>query len=218
MDRPERGAGAAVVAVLMLLAGGAVVGGGAPARAQGGLDGLLAKFRAMPGLEARFHEEKHIALLAAPLESDGVLRFAPPAHLLRRVTSPSPSTLLVDGDTLRIREGDETRSLDLSASPPVRAFVESFRALLAGDRAALEAHFRLRFEPGEGEAWRLTMRPRDRSLARAVERIAVEGRGVVLERLVVSEASGDRSVTTFRAVDAQRRYTKAELERLFRLR
>src|SRR5689334_3239312 len=47
--------------------------------------GLLRAFSGMPGLEARFREEKRIALLARPLTSEGRLFFTHPGLLLRRV-------------------------------------------------------------------------------------------------------------------------------------
>lgn len=208
----------AIVAAAVMIVVPAQAQDGQAAGRQVTLDGLLARFRAMPGLEAQFREEKHIALLAAPLVDEGVLRFAPPGRLLRRIERPSPSALRVDGDRLEVSEGSETRTIDLSDSPLVHAFVESFRALLAGDRAALERHFTLGFEPGTGGSWRLSMKPKDAGLAKAIRRIEVQGRGVVLQRLVVDEQSGDSSVTTFHDVDVHRRYGEADVRRLFRLR
>src|SRR5262249_34114382 len=59
------------------------------------LAALLEGFRTMPGFEARFEEEKTLALLAAPLKSRGRLYFAPPATLLRRVEAPDPHDILI---------------------------------------------------------------------------------------------------------------------------
>lgn len=220
MLRSNRRLGAVLIALLAALAASGTAVGGAWAQGASGIEALLERFARMPGLQARFREEKHIGLLAAPIVNEGTLHFAPPDRLVRRVRRPHRSTLLVRGDRLRVRDGGRTRSVDLSESPMVRAFVDSFRALLAGDRRALESHFELALEgKGSGEgAWHLTMRPRDPGLRRAIRRISVDGRGVVLERLVVEERNGDRSVTTFSEVDPSRRYGRDELRRVFRIR
>ncbi len=52
------------------------------------IDALLARFKAVPGLQAKWHEEKRIALLAKPLVSDGTLHYAPPQKLARHTLSP----------------------------------------------------------------------------------------------------------------------------------
>jgi hypothetical protein len=180
------------------------------------LPALLARFAAMPGLEARFQEEKHIALLAQPLVNEGRLWFAPPGHLMRRVDKPHPSTVLVEGARVRVRDGSGN-AMDLSGHPAVQAFIESFRALLAGDGQTLERHFAFQYRVTE-RGWHLGMRPRDASLKRAIRRIEVEGQGVTLTRMVVEEVSGDRSVTRFREVNTRRTFGAGERARLFSLR
>jgi len=187
------------------------------ARADGvTLDGLLGEFAAMPGLRATFREEKRIALLEEPLVSEGTLHFAPPGRLARHVTSPSPSSVVIDGDRLLFGDAKGTRELDLAARPPVRAFVDAFVKLLAGDRPGLERLFTVELEP-RGSAWRLVLRPRSSPLKDVFDRLEAEGTGVVLSRLGVFERSGDSTETTFRDVDATRAYAPDELERVFRV-
>ena len=188
------------------------------ARADGvTLDGLLAEFAAMPGLRAGFREEKRIALLEEPLVSEGTLHFAPPGRLARHVTAPSPSSVVIDGDRLLFGDAKGTRELDLAARPPVRAFVDAFVKLLAGDRPALERLFSAELTPQEKGAWRLVLRPRASPLKVVFDRLEAEGTGVVLSRLGVFERSGDSTETTFHDVDATRAYTPDELARLFRV-
>lgn len=188
------------------------------ARADGvTLDGLLAEFAAMPGLRAGFREEKRIALLEEPLVSEGTLHFAPPGRLARHVTAPSPSSVVIDGDRLLFGDAKGTRELDLAARPPVRAFVDAFVKLLAGDRPALERLFAAELTPREEGAWRLVLRPRASPLKDVFDRLEAEGTGVVLSRLGVFERSGDSTETTFHDVDATRAYAPDELARLFRV-
>lgn len=196
----------------------------APARAEPGppltFQALLARFAAMPGLEARFREERRIALLAAPLVSEGTLHFSPPGSLLRRTTSPTPQSVLIRGGQLAFSEGGRTGQLDLSANATVRPMVESFGHLLAGDEAALRRIYDVRFSlrPADGpEAWEAALTPRSPELRRLLAEVRVRGRGVALEELRVREATGDETLTTFTAVDPARRYTPAEQARLFTL-
>ena len=44
---------------------------------------------------------------------------------------------------------------------------------------------------------------------------ALKGTGIALQTLVVQEASGDRTVTTFSGVNTARKYNKAEEKKYF---
>ncbi len=181
------------------------------------IDGLLARFRAMVGLSARFHEEKHIALLAQPLVSDGTVHYAPPDKLARHTLTPSPSSVVLDGTTLRFGDGASERSIDTGASPVVRAFVDSFLAVLAGDRAALERSFVLDFHALGGQRWELGLVPRDASLGRVIKSIRFAGEGIAVSQMRIAEATGDEGITTFSDVDTAHRYPPAEAARVFRV-
>ena len=65
--------------------------------------------------------------------------------------------------------GHRTYVLRLEDYPQVVPFVESIRATLAGDRAALEHFFRIDFE-GEPAHWTLLLVPRDATIRRKVAR------------------------------------------------
>lgn len=184
------------------------------------LDALLARFRALPGLSARFHEEKRIQLLVAPLVSEGTLDYAPPSRMVRRTTSPAPSTALIDGAQLRFSDGSGQQSLDMNAMPVVRQFVDSLVAVVAGDRAALERAYAMDFrvpDAAQPERWTLTLRPRAPALQRVFREVALRGDGVALSAMTVRETNGDETETTFRDVNPARRYTAEERSRVFRL-
>jgi outer membrane lipoprotein-sorting protein len=181
------------------------------------LDGLLTRFRGIVGLSARYREEKRIALLAQPLVSEGTVHYAPPGRIARHTLTPTTSSVVLDGTTLRFGDGTSERSIDVASSPVVGAFVDSFRAVLAGDRAALERSFKLDFRAPGGQKWELGLVPREASLAGILREIRFAGDGLVLSQMRIREASGDEGVTTFSDVDAAHVYSPAEAARVFRL-
>lgn len=181
------------------------------------LDRLLRGFAAMSGLSARFVEEKQIALLARPVRSEGVLYFAPPGRLIRRVTAPSVSAALIEGDTLTFVADGRREQIPLGSNEVVGGFVASFQYVLAGDRAALERIFELHFEALGGQRWRLRLRPRTDALRHFLSEMELVGEGPVVETMVMREASGDVTTTTFHDVDTQRRFSAREQRELFRL-
>lgn len=194
-----------------------------PAHAQdAGLDELLDSFAHIEALECRFHEEKRIALLSMPIVSDGTIHYVRPGRLARRVSTPSPQIVLIEGSTLRMSDGAHDESIDLTSQPVVRSFVDSIVELLAGDRTALERSYLISMEAwgssAGGTGWRVTMRPRAEPLSTLLASVVFEGSGTTLVRMVMTETSGDVTTTTFSEVDAARHYTPADIERLFSLR
>ncbi|MFK7895792.1 MAG: outer membrane lipoprotein carrier protein LolA [Myxococcota bacterium] len=199
---------------------------------------LLAAFREMPGFEARFVEDKHLALLAIPLRSEGRLYFAPPALLLRDVLSPSPQRVLLQGNQVRLSSGPGANGasdpsgvvreqvIDLSARPEIRPLVESVLWLLSGDEAALEGAFEIEFVPSKleadtleaesgGDEWILRLIPRDDALAQLLARLVVRGRGMETTEIAVEESSGDRSVMRILEPNPARVFSEAERESIF---
>lgn len=179
------------------------------------IDTLMAKLAAMPGLYARFKESKTIGLLAAPIVNTGTIRYHPPGQLLRSVEAPHPSSVLLTGNDVWMKDGGGQEHVDLSAHPTVRSFVGSFRSLLAGDRAALSKTFVLSLETGTEGRWTLKLKPRTEAMARIVKRMEVSGHDEVVDRMVIEESTGDVSDTQFFAVDAKHTYDEHDVAKHF---
>jgi hypothetical protein len=179
---------------------------------------LLARQLAdMPGLSARFEEEKHLSLLRAPLKSEGTLYYARPDLIARHTTQPTASSWVLQGDTLSVQGPDGVRNLDLAAAPALQPFVAALRALLRGDMAELERHFEIAFDSGDAASggWRLRLVPRQAPLRDAVSTIEVEGVAGILSSLRVREVGGDETFERFSQVDPTRRFSDAERTRIF---
>jgi Outer membrane lipoprotein carrier protein LolA-like len=183
-----------------------------------GLDALLERCARSPGLSAQFTEEKQIALLAVPLRSEGVLHFAPGRGLVRHTSKPSPQSVLVTDQDLVFWDGKTTKRIALGSSVTIETFAHAFSLLLTANRAALEKSFSLVFRADDaGDGWSLRLSPTGADLKKVIASIEIEGRGLDLSLLRVRETNGDVSTTRFSAVDAARKYTDAELDRLFRV-
>lgn len=180
------------------------------------LQALLDRFGEMPGMSAEFREEKRIALLAVPVRSEGVLYFAPPGKLMRKVTSPTASYALLEGGTLTFASQGERQVLEVNENPVVSGFVQIFRYVLAGDRQALERTYHVDYDT-DGSEWTLTLKPKNEALARFLDRMVLEGEGFAVERMTMTEVSGDTTVTEFSNVNPRRRFSSAEQRRLFRV-
>jgi len=188
-----------------------------PLTAPATIDAMMEQLSRMPGLSARYREEKRIALLAVPLVDEGTIHFTPPAKLVRHCLRPERVSVLIEGSRLTMGGPSGRESVDLGSNPVLRSFVEGFVHLLAGDRAELERSNRIRYEPAADGSWRVSLEPRQRAVRHFIRYVRVCGRGLVIERLDVAETSGDESVTTFTNVDTSRRYTRAEISRIFRV-
>ena len=140
------------------------------------LEALMAGMAGAPGVVARFREEKRLALLSEPLVSRGTLYFVPPNRLSRETSEPSVTRLVIDGDRFSFRDAAGSESMDLSASPIAREYVENFIVLFNGDLAKLRERYTPPFTAAAG-GWRLALAARRRPLAVVSERLRVRGRG-----------------------------------------
>ena len=178
---------------------------------------LFAAFAKVEGLEARFREEKKLALLAAPLLSQGRIYYLRPGYLARVVEQPEPATLTITPSELRLSGRDGVETIALDQNDDLRAFVTSLVRVFSGDQAALEASYELAYT-AQGPAWDLTLTPRRPPLTEMMRGLDLHGSGVALERIVVREPNGDTTVTTVEKADPARRFTAEEKAALFGIR
>ncbi|MHB8477925.1 MAG: LolA-related protein [Steroidobacteraceae bacterium] len=145
-----------------------------------------------------FVEQKFLSILDHPIESSGELLYDAPDHLEKRTLLPRAETLVLDGSVLTTERGGRSRVLDLHRYPQIQPFVESIRATLAGDRAALERVFHVEFAGGV-RRWSLTLAPLDRQLQRTIKQVQIDGSQDQLQRVEIRQTDGDRSLMTLRA-------------------
>lgn len=153
---------------------------------------------AHPAGHVTFTEVQHLAVLDRPLESSGELLYEAPDRLEKRILKPRPETLVLAHGVLSATRGKHTRSVELSAWPQIAPLLESIRATLTGDRAALEHVFSVELE-GDAARWTLELTPKDPEAARAVTRVLITGENAKLRTVETFQADGDRSLLTIGA-------------------
>lgn len=195
-----------------------VLASSAPAAAQAPtLDQLLARFAAVEGMECRFREESRMAIMTTPIVTEGTVHYVRPGRLVRRVTRPTPSVVLIDGRRMQVRDGSRVETTDLAANSVVRTFVDTFSLLFSGQRAALEQVYRITYTPGSS-GWSLVLTPRVSPLDQFLREVRFEGDGTTLRTMVMTHVTGDVATTRFEGVDTARRFTAEESARIFSLR
>lgn len=187
---------------------------GAPAAPS--VEALMKDFSSLRGFEARFVEKKTMAsILAIPLVTEGRLYFSAPGRLLRVVEKPRPARVLVTPAEVLMRSGGATQRIRLSDRPEVRSLVSSLLSLFTGNLAALKTTYTVDYEVLADERWRLELVPRSPRLSALIEGMRFEGRGRSVDRIIVEDASGDRTVTEISDADPKRRFSDEERMRLF---
>jgi len=142
-----------------------------------------------------FTEVQALAILDRPLRSSGELRYDAPDRLEKRTLEPRPEDLVLEHGTLSIERDHHRRSVSLRDFPQAVPYVESLRATLAGDRAALARYFTVQFSGTLG-SWTLELTPTDAVVKRSVQRILITGESDRIRTVQIRQSDGDTSTLT----------------------
>ena len=163
------------------------------------LDQLLALFAARQHGHVTFTERHELALLTRPLESSGELFYDAPDYLEKRTLTPKAEDLKLEHGILTLERGRHHRSVELRDYPQLLPYLESLRATLAGDRAALERYFHVQLS-GNLDGWQLALLPADATLGRTLREVRIAGERDAIRTVEIRETDGDASVLTLGAV------------------
>ena len=157
------------------------------------LDDLMASLAQRRHGVADFEQTQYLAMLKQPAHSSGVLTYDAPDRLEQRTLEPRPQSMLLDHGMLTLQRGSRRRTLRLEDDPAIASLIDSIRATLAGDRAALEQRFELTFD-GNLDHWQLLLRPRAQDTAALVQHIRISGEHASILEVEVQQRDGDRSL------------------------
>jgi hypothetical protein len=163
------------------------------------LDGLMAVLRSVPHVQARYIEHRTFHALRTPVETRGTLRFDAPGYLDKQADPGAKGAgehLTIDGDRLTIDPGaaggGRVIALSLQAHPEVGVLVDSLRATLSGDGAALRRIFEVTVS-GTLEQWQLVLQPRDAAQRDLLRVMRISGYGERITAIETEDNEGDRS-------------------------
>ena len=142
-----------------------------------------------------FTEVQELAILDQPLHSSGELLYDAPDRLEKRTLEPRVEDLVLEHGKLSVQRDHHRRSVALHDFPQAVPFVESLRATLAGDRAALARYFAVQFSGTLG-SWRLELTPTDAALKRSVQHILITGETDRIRTVQIRQSDGDTSTLT----------------------
>ena len=163
---------------------------------------ILARLAHPAPMRTAFVELRDSPLLKAPLRIGGEYRRPDEATLVREVQSPYAETTTIREGQATIVRGTRSRSFSLARVPELAGLQASFGALLAGDRATLERHYRID-AAGTRQHWTLTLVPRDATMAAKMRDIVLHGRGAELRCFETEPARGGEVQRTLLASAAR---------------
>jgi hypothetical protein len=161
------------------------------------LDQLMATLRTVRHVEAHYVERRTMHILNAPLETRGTLRFDAPDFLEKR-TDPAAKgpadQITIQGNQLTIDRGTGSPPvvLMLNEHPEIGILIESIRATLSGDGAALRRFFDISLA-GTIDHWQFVLQPREPAQRRILQWMRVTGSGERISAIDTQDADGDHS-------------------------
>ncbi|KAF1710886.1 fatty acyl CoA synthetase [Pseudoxanthomonas sacheonensis] len=181
-------------------------------------DWILQKLARPAPVRTAFVELRGSAMLKAPLRIEGEYQRLDKDTLVRAVRSPYvETTTLRNGEATIARAGKSPRKFALSRVPELAGLQASFGALLSGDRALLEKHYRLTPQ-GTRQQWTLLLAPLDAQMKSSVRDITLYGRGAELRCIETRPLKGDlqRTLLAGAANEAAKASSAAALAALCR--
>ncbi|UTY58503.1 outer membrane lipoprotein carrier protein LolA [Massilia sp. erpn] len=197
-----------IVLSAVLLAASALAQAAAPVAK---IQAMLAKPEVLCG---RFDQTKHLAGMKKPLASNGRFCVVAGKGILWRTLKPFPNTLRLTRDEIVHFQGERVAMrLEAKNEPVVRMINSVLFSLLGGDLAQLDKLFEVD-GTADAASWQVALKAREPGLAKAIGAISLEG-GAYVKNIVMNEASGDKTVIVFSAMQTGAAALTAEEAALF---
>lgn len=157
---------------------------------------LMSQLAATPRSTISFTESRTSAFLQQPLFSHGTLSMDGQGRLTKETQQPEWQRLVIDSHSITLQRGDPASPGDtirLDNQPNLKSLIEAFRALIAGDLAHLQHHYKLKLEGYEG-GWQLLMTPLARDFSQHIREIVATGNRGEIRRFEIIESDGDTTL------------------------
>jgi len=208
-----------LLVLLFWSAAGAIAASAAPVTSAAQLAALtrdtarsLARAQAVRGA---FVQQRHLAGLSKPLESDGRFLFARGVGIEWHTEKPFDSQFILTSDGMTQRdEGGETLRISVADQPALTVVSRVFFALFALDFDALSQDFTMTGADDRSAHWQLTLAPRTAAL-RSVFRQAIVMGDSTVKSVRLEDANGDVTQIELHAVQYDAKGLTADERRRF---
>lgn len=174
----------------LLLAGATARASDSPAA----LEALLQQLARPAPTATAFTEQRESALLSEPLLLRGMLRQPDADTLVREVESPYLERSTIRAERVVVERADgSSRRFGLRNAPELAALLDSFRAMLGGDRSLLERHYRTELLGQVDANWQLDLIPRSARQQRRIAKVRLFGQGNELACMQIVQGDGGSS-------------------------
>jgi outer membrane lipoprotein-sorting protein len=147
-----------------------------------------------------FVQQRRLAGLAKPLESEGRFLFARGTGIEWHTEKPFDSQfILTEGGMTQRDEGGETLHISVADQPALTVVSRVFFALFALDFNALSQDFTMTGTDAPGAPWQLTLRPKTAALGSVFRQALVTGDATVTS-VRLEDANGDLTEIALRDV------------------
>jgi outer membrane lipoprotein-sorting protein len=180
------------------------------------LAALMELFASSGGVRAHFRELRHLSILTDPIETTGMLYFAPPDRLARHATRPGRSSVIVEAGRVSLADETGQQVYDFDTNEVARALIGNLMVVFRGDLESLKARYSISFDSEEDD-WTLDLEPRSRALRGIIERIRFTGRSRELSAMETRESNGDRTIVKFSEIEIGLSWEQGDLDRIFSL-
>lgn len=162
-----------------------------------------------------FVQQRHLAGLARPLESDGRFLFARGTGIEWHTEKPFDSQFILTGAGMTQRdEGGETLRISVADQPALSVVSRVFFALFALDFDALSQDFTMSGSAAPGAPWQLVLKPKTAALGGVFRQALVTGDATV-KSVRLEDANGDVTEIALRDVQYDPKGLTADERRRF---
>ena len=161
------------------------------------VDLVFDKLASQSHKDTSFVEEKYSTFLDEPLVMAGKLKYRAPDTVIREQEAPDQIRFVITGNTVKISENGQSKTVKLDGLPSLFVLIDSLRAMLAGDYDRLKKYYDIKFS-GSVSSWSMLLIPLANSSANSsgayIEKIIFAGEVDRINKIEIHEDDENWSV------------------------
>jgi hypothetical protein len=162
---------------------------------------------ATPQLAGQFEQQKFIAVLSKPIQSQGNFSYQRHGNgdeakpfFMWQMTAPIKVAYFAAGEHFYLEQNGQKRDIEARKDPVLFGFLSVFVQVLGADFGEVEKHFEIFFEPtsksAEAATWQMLLKPKNPLMTKTISHLMLTG-GAQVEQLSIHEPNGDHTDIRF---------------------